>query len=395
MKLSSICIGLVGAVVLAGCGSSDPQGTLATVNGVPISEKDYFNYLQRKANVIVETQRGPVQAIVQPDQPFGFQAMRDMIIDEMLVQIAKDQGVYPSDGDVAKQLKYLQDVSNLSTGVNVVQEALKRGYTTDSFKKQVLIDLCKERIVTKGITISPQQVDDYIKMHPDDTMFSDPPRISALMILIGKDKAKDKAKIDDELKKGQPFLTVAQNNSIDPDARAVAWHYHVDVVSKMPPQVRELLEKTDINQSTDWLESSEGYVKFYVESKVKAKAKDTTNPTLREFVRRALAQQQGDPQGSKIQRLLQEKFKSIKEDAIQVEPKNYKDQWKMLMERIRSAPLAPADAPGAAAPGQGAPQTPPAGQAPPAGQPAQTPAANPGKAPAGNTAPGAGTPGKG
>jgi parvulin-like peptidyl-prolyl isomerase len=403
-KLSFAGSGLIVALSLIGCGGpSGSSGALATVNGDNISMQELVEYIQRKPTVIVDTQSGPQLARVTSGQSLGFQAMRDLIVDKIVEQIAKEQGVYPKDSDVAAELDFQQKVADLRPQrLNIAKEALAAGYSTESFKHQLLVDLCRMRIMTKGITVTPQEVEDYIKTNPDNELFTDPPRIKALMILVPRSDEAKKKKVDDALKQGQPFLTVANEYSIDPQARAATWHYHVDNVNQMPPQVRALLEKTAVGASTDWVAANEGFVKFSVEQKTPAKPKDTKDPTVREIVRRSLAAQKGQATID-INGMIQAKLKNAGEKGIVIVPHNYQDTWKRVMDQMLAAPAQPSAQPGASPqpPVPGTPVPPDASKGGKASAPAPggsgttttTGAAAPSGAATGGAAPGGAAPG--
>jgi hypothetical protein len=393
-SLGSIVVLGIGVSLLAGCGGpGDISGQVATVNGDSISSKDYYNYLQRKSSVTGITQQGQkVIVSVPPNESLGFQALRDLVVDKIILQIAKEQGVYPTEAEVAAELKFQQGVADLNGGTNIVQAALSRGFTTESFKGQILVDLCKSKIISKGITITPTQVDDWIKQHPDSSLVADPPKITALMLLVPAGNSTMKAAADDELKKGRPFQLVAQQYSQDPEREKYTYHYHEIEVPRMPAVLQQLLQKTEVNQATDWQQANEGWVKFFVEKKQASHKKDTKNPVLLQIISRGLAEQQGLTQhgANYLNQLIEDKLKAAKESAIQIMPKAYQENWKDFMTQVLKAKT-PTPAPGAPAGGAPAGGATTAGAAPAGATTGAAPSgATSGAAPAG--APPAGAP---
>lgn len=360
-------IGLVAAFVAVGCSGGISNQPVATVDGVTVTQKEYFDYLQQKPTMLVSTPNGAVAAQLAGTP--GFQALKDLIINKILEKMAKDEGVYPSDSDVDKEIKFQE-----SQNPQLVSNAISRGISTDMLRSSVRIDLCKFNLVTKGVTVTPDQVDKFIKDN-QNTQFMNPPQAELQMVAV-RTPADEKA-VDAALAKGQPFKTVAQSFSIDPNGAASNWHFGVTNVKQMPPALQALVEKTAVLHTTNWVQFKDGLVKFYVESKQPASPVKITD-VIKEKVRRQLMVNQGAQAVDLDKRVQQALLKTI--PNIRVDNKADAAEWKSFVNAIEQAPAAgggvtppggtpgqKSGAPAAGAPAAGAPAAGAAGSKPAGG----------------------------
>lgn len=318
-------IGLAAAgILVAGCnrgGVSD--NTIVTVNGTPINSSDFFEYLQRKSNMIVMSNSGPVNAQVEFSP--GYQAMQDMIVDQIVIQLAKEQNVFPNDQQVNAELDFQKQQNP-----NFVQQAIANGYTLESLKHELMMQVSRFNLITKGITVTPQQVNDFITQHPDQ--FENPPKATLQMIVVKSDQKK--AAVDKDLGSGKAFQVVAQTYSEQQNGRNSNYTFPIDNIPQMPKPIQDLVTKTGVNQTTDWLRASDGWVKFYVVSKT-ASTKQPITDVTKEKVRRFLMQQQGS-QAHDLQKDIAKKLQS-EADQIKIQKPQYQQAWNNFIQNMNTA----------------------------------------------------------
>ena len=309
-------------------GTSGGGDTVAVVNGEKISTDDYNRYMSQLAQVRVATGQGVVAAPVAGGT-IGFQALEDVIRRQALMQLAKDEGVYPTDADVEAELKF-----QIARNPNFLQAATKeKGLSMDAIKNELRVQVAQEKLITKGITVSDDQVDRYIKANPDK--FTEPKRVSLLWISV-KDPAKKK-QVDDALAGSTPFGKVAEQFSEAPNARAVGGHFNpqgqvVDVYNAFSPGLKKLVDDTGENRASDWVKDPGGaWLKFYVERKTEARKIDIT-PVIKETVKRAMATERGK-KGSDLDRKLQAKILGAKVD---IPNKALGDVWKTAVDAAKA-----------------------------------------------------------
>ena len=324
-----------GLIVLSGC-SRAPQ--VATVNGEAITKEDFYAYLERKPNVRVQTQQGAVDAQLQ--ESLGFQALRDLVNRKVLVQLAKDENVYPTDADVKSELDYREAVTK-----GFMDTLQKSGLTLDQIRSEIIIDLCQFRLVTKGVTVTSEQVDKFIKDNP--TMFQEPPRIELLWIVV--ESAKERAAVDSEIKSGQTFSAVAMKYSRAPGARENQGRFPTDNYDKFPPALKKLVDATAEGTSTQWQEDGGKLIRFNVAKKTPAKKVDI-DATLKERVRRQLLLQQGS-KGTDLNKRLLTKLKGSKVDVTKA---GLTDLWNNAYKSLKAEDVGTGANSGSTAPPSGA-----------------------------------------
>jgi parvulin-like peptidyl-prolyl isomerase len=363
--LAIACLSLVFPLIaLSGCHKGDAGGadadagaTVAKVNGQPISQREFTDFLIGKTTVLVQGQQGAQQAPTVGS--VGLQALRDMVDRTLMLQLAKDEGVLPTDADVQKEL----DFRNASQP-GYSDSVLKEGIPMDELKDQIKFDLARERLITKGVTVPMTEVDQYIKENPKQ--FTEPATDDLLLIAL-KTPANE-SKVDAALKAGKPFKEVAAQYSEVPNAKQTGGALPKTPLANLPQPVQSALAKVSPLHATDWINVGSGYLKLYVLSKSPEKKMELT-AIKKEALQRSLAMQRGQATNDLSAKML-DKLKSANIDVSQP---MLKKPWAQIAEEIKRTPATPppgaaaGGAPGAGAPGAGAPKgaTPPPGGAAP------------------------------
>lgn len=335
LKFPLLC-GAGVAVLLAACGcnrsgGAGGGGTIATVGKDSISEQQFLAYLQRKGafSVLVPPNRQTQVAQLKVVGAPGFQALKDLIDDAAMLQLAKEQNCMPTDKEVQDELT-LQQKSN----PQLVQAALSQGMSLDDLKGEIRNDLTKYKLMTKGVTKTTEDASKFVKDNPKN--FMDPPIVQAQMVLVTAEK---KADVDRELASGKPFITVAKEYTMDPTAGKPGnegYEYNQRDETKMPPPVRALFDKTDELKTTDWFkvdQTGKVVAKFYVVKKVASKP-STVTPEGLERLRRALAQQDGAKAGNDPNKAIAQKLVQLN-DQIKISNKIYQQAWTEFVGKLK------------------------------------------------------------
>jgi foldase protein PrsA len=314
-KIAVAPVALAGLIV-AGCGGG--AGNLAVVDGQPISMEDFNAYLQRKPSVQVVTNQGVTEARVA--STLGFQGLRDMVNRTVLMQVAKDDGVFPTQADVQQELDF-----QTKRRPTFVQDLTKQGLSLSMIKQDLLLDLCRERVLTKGITVTDADVEKYIKETPQQ--FREP-ELADLYWIVINDGAK-RAQIEKELQSGRPFSIVATQYSSAPNARSAQGKYALRIVDQMPARLQQLVRETKEGGQTPWLQDGTNYVKFFIQKKTPARP-ITIDDTIKTLVRRQIAMQRGQ-QANDLGQRVRDKLKNAK---IEVQLASLKEPWKEAFDRL-------------------------------------------------------------
>lgn len=314
--LAGIGAGLAGCSGGGGGGSSE---TVAEVNGENITMEKFHRFLELKPTVTVATGTGGATS-AQVIETLAFQAYQDLLRQKILMQIAKDEGLAPSDKDLEAELAFQKKINP-----NFVKQLQERGLTMGEIKESLAVDIARERLICKGVTKTTEDAKKYVREHPEE--FKEPATVDMLWAVARTDATK--AKIDAELRSGQGFAVVATRFSELPNASKDP-RFPQRIVDQLPPEIKKIVSTTKDKQSSAWLRLSDGWAKFYVDGRTAAKPIEMDD-TKYERVRRDLAMREGLQANDLDSRLL-EKLKASK---IEVKYQLLEEPWKRAMDRMK------------------------------------------------------------
>ncbi len=186
-------LGAVVATGLTGCG----KNTLATVGDDKITKDEFYNKLES-----VPVNGGPAGMVV----------LQQMIDEKLWMQLAKKEGVTPTEAQIDKRVNLEKKEGNLA------QRLQASNISLEQYKKDfVTIQLAQFNVVTKGVKVTDAQARAYYDK-TKSTVFTTPERVK-----IGAIVCQTKKKIDTangQIKKGTDFSSVVLNLSDDPTLRS-------------------------------------------------------------------------------------------------------------------------------------------------------------------------------
>jgi hypothetical protein len=273
------------ALLLGVAGCAEQSNVVASVDGDPITRDELASYLAVKQSVRVNVtgavSGGSVLAEVQDS--LGFQGLEDLIRDRVIIHLAKQRGVYPEKVDIENEIAYQKGRDS-----TVLPGLFQSGWDVNAVRQQLLLQLCAERIVTKGIVVTPADVDAYIAANP--TILMRPASIRAYWILVG-DASKEEA-VDRELLSGQPFPSVATRYSQAEGAASSQGLFPEESLSQLPPKLQTILKSARESEVTPWIQTDHGLAKWYIDQIVPAMSVPADD-SMRESIRRLIAMQRG------------------------------------------------------------------------------------------------------
>lgn len=308
---------LVALAALAGCRPGGGSGEiLATVQGDPINIDQFNNYLGVKQTVRVIVQGQVVELPVA--DTLAFQAMQDLVSRNVLMQMAKDEGVMPSDADIEKEIGFQKDLDP-----SFIQNYQKRGMTLGQIRDEVRFSLVQEHLITKGIEVTDADVDSWLKRNPK--AFVKPASVELLWILANTDNQKQA--VDEALKSGEKFEEVAVRLSKAPSAALLGGKYLPErgplPIEMLTANLKSAVQAGAEGSNTDWIKFSEGWAKFNIAKKNPESSVEITT-ARRENVRRNLALQRGNKANDLRKRLVDR----IRSSDIVVRRDSLKEAWK-------------------------------------------------------------------
>lgn len=349
IRVLSLAAVVGGSILFVGCKPSESSATasadppFATINGKTITQGRFLRFLQNKPGVRV-TLEGQV-AEFPVTETLGFQALEDLVAQELTLELAKEDGVLPTDEEVKAEIA-------LRTRLTPTFESSlrERGLTDEDIMESIRADLARERLLTKGVTVTIPEVDDFIAKNKE--AFTMPATVQSYWIWVPEQK--DQKAIDDALATGKPFAEVAVEMSKAPDAKQTGARFPVTVINELPESLKKELSAVALRTPTGWIKAEPGFAKFYVEERAEAKPVDL-NEDRKLMIQRQLAMQKSASTSDLRKRLL-EKFKTVN---VNLDGTGLDRIWTQAMADMRSAEAAAASAL--------EPTTPPAGTPPPSG----------------------------
>ncbi len=317
----SAALGSLGTLALvsgAGCGGGSGEQPLAIVNGQTISQKDFSDYLKQKSRVRVIVNNGVTELPVA--DTLAFQGLQDLIANTLLKQYATDQGVLPTAKEIADELEFRKKLRP-----NFVIELTSLGQTLEDIREALSLDLAKEKLVTKGITVTAEEAEKFVKDNPKE--FTTPASVKMLGILVANDA--DKAKVDADLGTGQSFSSVAVRYSKFPNAAQAGGDVGERAIAQLPEELKKVVDVTPPSRSTAWVKLQEGWAKFFINEK-KPEKPMVLDASQKELLRRRLAVQRGSA-GVDLDKRLVEK---LKESKVDVKDKSLQTAWKSAYDRF-------------------------------------------------------------
>ncbi|MCW5936507.1 MAG: SurA N-terminal domain-containing protein [Fimbriimonadaceae bacterium] len=311
--------------LLGGCNSGGGGGeTLATVEGEPITIDQFNSYLGVKPTARVFVQGQVVELPVS--DTLAFQAMQDLVSRTVLFQMAKDENMMPSEQDVNAELEFQKNLDP-----NFIRNYQARGMTIGQIRQEVMFSLVQEKLITKGIQVTDEEVEQWLKENP--RAFVDPAKVEMSWILATTPTERDEA--DKALKSGQSFKDVAVRYSKAPSAALVEGKYLPErgplPIERLAENLRSQVEKTSQGQATDWIRFTEGWAKFYIDSKNPEKEIEKTKERL-ENVKRSLALQEGNKANDLRTRLVDR----VRQSNIEVKRESLKEAWKRFADLLKA-----------------------------------------------------------
>ncbi len=314
---------------LVGCSRGGPSAgdSVAVVNGEPITQGEFISYLEHMPTVM-GTNPKPLSSQelqISVTNTLAFQALTNLVNRKLVMQMAKDEGVYPNDGDINKELDLQSKLHP-----QLVQSGMQKGLSLEAIKGDLAVDLAMLRLSTKGFTVPESDVDAYIKAHPE--LRTTPPSATFHYILVSSD-AKRKQVVD-QLAKGTDFITAA-NTFDEMQGGRQANHTMTTPDVRHDPRLsaglRAAIENTGQGKNTPWIQNGKGtWLIVHVDQK-SGEAPKTPSPEEREMIRRALVQQKAS-QATNLSTRLEDKFRQAK---IDVQDSTLKDEWKQWSDQVK------------------------------------------------------------
>ena len=284
----------------------DLNKTVMTINGDKISNEEYYGRMEFLPGVARVLDSGNVVRLSP-----GMLTIIQLIDDHLLIQLAKDHGVTPTDQEVDDALKDAE-----TANPNFKTEWLNSGRSEGQLREAIRLNVIGFKLQTEGITVSDQEVDNYYHTIKTPGLTYIPRKVQLRLIAV-KDQAQEK-NVDDNLAAGHKFEDVAKSDSDDVTAQN-GGELGTVLTDRLPKEVTDAIDKTKISEVTTWVDESFGndqagspinyHVKYLIENKTPEEP-IPFNDGLKERIRRQMMLDRGKSKNNVQQELEDERKKA-------------------------------------------------------------------------------------
>lgn len=255
----------------------DLNKTMIVVNGTPIKGETYFRRMEILPNV------GRVNnGRFQPATP-GFLTLQALINEILMIQLAEEKKVTPTDAQIAEELK-----AKLEVTPNLMDIIKLAGISEEDFRYDIKVQLCEFNLITQGINIADQEVENYYKANIPNYTF--PKRWRLRVIVVTSDEKMKQ--VDDLLKAGRSFSEVASQLSEDITRIDAGLLGNVSA-EQMGPSVKEPIMALQKGQMSGWLRGSDQNRAKYLVEEILPEEVLLLDASLKRDIRRTLMLDRG------------------------------------------------------------------------------------------------------
>ena len=300
---SGLILGVTGG--LAGCHRAAPPGSLAEVNGSPIS-----------AARVEEYDRLHPQAFSgESGEQRRLDVLNQVITEEILEQRARDFHLEASDEDASEKLT---EMKASYTQEEFAQQLKSANLTMDDMQRQVRRELSIDRLLNKDvfsrINITDADLSTYYTSHEDEFNLSEPRYHLARIVVSALPGAAGPAAADGQqsrqdamrtiqmvhirLQEGEDFSSLANGLA---NVRTAAVSGDADIALSQSeldaePLLRESISKLLPGQATDVLQSADGnqFAIYKLLFREAAGLYGFNDPRVQQYIREKLRSQRGE-----------------------------------------------------------------------------------------------------
>lgn len=308
--ISMLALTALGAMTMA---QLDPNRTVAVINGEEIKAAEYYRRMEFLGGV------GKQVGNSFAEFPPGFLTIEQIITERLILQLAKEKGLLPTDAEVEAEVKQVE--TNEPT---TLANWIATGQTRSEFASMTRYTMAQFRLTTRGINITDAEVEKFYKDNP--TLFTAPKQVQLRIVVVNSDDAQ-KA-VDAELSAGKKFEDVVRAHSIDL-SKSNGGDFGFRSWEELSEQARKALESVQAGQNSAWVVSGPTRVKFHVVSVIAPK-KQALDAATRRLIRR----EQMLTKGRIANNLSKEMAEFRRKAAIDIKEKSFNDAYRKFVDTL-------------------------------------------------------------
>ncbi|MCS7208132.1 MAG: SurA N-terminal domain-containing protein [Fimbriimonadales bacterium] len=327
MKLSSVIgVGLAAALAiltLGGCGGKE-ENFVAKVGNTPLDKDTYLRRLELMPTPIAIGGRQATTA------PAGYTTLKQMIQEHVLLEMAKEEGVLPTDQQVEERVQ-----REMKNNPQIKQAITEQQMTLDDFRYRVRVALAEFNLRTKGVTVTEQEVK---KIYNENKRaFYRPASARVRAILVQNPEVRKQ--IDDDLKRGFNFQSIVNKYSQNPVAGVQSGESEFALEGDVPNtpdgqvllRVRNILKNAKSMQVTEWIPVGNGVVARF-EVLAKSEGRQLPYDEVKDSIREQLMLQKGMQTNRDLNLEL---AKRIANTPVEIKSETWKKQYQQEIENLK------------------------------------------------------------
>ncbi|WP_240418816.1 peptidylprolyl isomerase [Paenibacillus periandrae] len=226
------------------------QESVAKVNGVSIAKEQLYNAVLASS---------------------GEKTLQNLIDQELIQQEAKKAGVQVQQTDIDNALESTKGQFSSEDEFN--QALATYGMTSDQLKQNIQTELLIEKILEPEITVTDDEINQYYTANLET--LKTPEQVKASHILVATKEEADA--IEQQLKNGEDFSTIAQDKSLDTATKSKGGDLNYFAKGEMEEPFEAAAFKLETGAISDVVQTTNGYHIIKVTDH-----KQATTPTLEE-----------------------------------------------------------------------------------------------------------------
>ncbi len=226
-----IAVALVGSTVAWYVGQGGAAGTVATINDREIGQDEFLENLEAM---------------------YGEEALRTLILYEMVMSAAEDEGMAPAEEDLDAELDLIR---NQLGEQGYAQFLAQYGMNEMAFRYNLAISMALDNIRFAEVDVSEERLYDYFDDNRERFDFHDEIRASHILV---PDEASAWHMID-LLEEGGDFADLARMHSQDPGTAEDGGDLGYFGYNEMDPSFEEAAFATPVGEISDPVESYAGF----------------------------------------------------------------------------------------------------------------------------------------
>jgi foldase protein PrsA len=208
------------------------QESVAKVNGVSIAKEQLYNAVLASS---------------------GEKTLQNLIDQELIQQEAKKAGVQVQQTEIDNALESTKGQFQSEDEFN--QALVTYGMTSDQLKQNIQTELLIEKILEPEITVTDDEINQYYTANLET--LKTPEQVKASHILVATKEEADA--IEQQLKNGEDFSTIAQDKSLDTATKSKGGDLNYFAKGEMEEPFEAAAFKLETGAISDVVQTTNGY----------------------------------------------------------------------------------------------------------------------------------------